>query len=129
MADAGFAVQKAIYAALNGNLGAGVSVYNHTPQDSAYPYVVIGGCEIVEDDYLAERKSEYYSYISVWSQYKGSKQVLDIISAIDTALHNKKLALDFGSMSDCKLKRKRCSLDADGITYMGNITVHIMVDN
>jgi hypothetical protein len=129
MADSGFAIQKAIYTALNGNVGAGVSVYNHVPQDSAYPYVVINGSEMTEDDYLTERKSECHVYISVWSQYKGNKQVLDIISLIDTVLHNKKLSLDVGAMIICKIKRKRVNIDADGITYMGNVTAHIMVEN
>lgn len=123
MADAGFALQEAIYTALSGNVGSGVAVYNHVPQDSAYPYVVIGGCEASEMDWLTTRLEDMHVYLSVWSQYKGSKQVLDIISAIDTALHNKRLQLDVGYNILTKIKKKRCSIDADGITYMGNLTL------
>lgn len=128
MADASVAIQKAIYSALNGNIGSGVGVYNFTPQNTPYPYVVIGGNEIISDDFFVERKSECFFYISVWSQEKGNKQVLEIISAIDTALHRKKLPLEFGAMIDCIVKRKSNNLDADGVTYMGNVTVNIMVE-
>jgi hypothetical protein len=128
MADAGVAIQKAIYTALNGNIGSGVGVYNFTPQNTPYPYVVISGSEIISDDYFTERKTECFFYISVWSQEKGNKQVMDIISAIDTALHRKKLSLEFGAMIDCIVKRKSNNLDADGVTYMGNLTIHIMVE-
>jgi Protein of unknown function (DUF3168) len=129
MSDAGWAIQTAIFTALNGNIGAGVSVYNHVPQNAAYPYVVIDGCEIVSDDYFTERKSTYNVYLSVWSQYNGNRQVLDIISAIDTALHRKKLTLTFGSMVNMIIARKRCKIDADGITYMGAVSLNIIVEN
>jgi hypothetical protein len=47
---------------------------------------------------------------------------------MDTALHRKKLSLEFGAMIDCIVKRKSNNLDADGVTYMGNLTIHIMVE-
>ncbi len=123
MSDAGWAVQTAIFTALNGNVGAGVSVYNHVPQNAAYPYVVIDGCEISEIDWITTRHDNIYVYLSVWSQYNGNKQVLDIISAIDTALHNKKLQLNVGYNILTKIKQKRCKIDGDGVTYMGGVTV------
>lgn len=128
MSDAGFALQQAIYAALNGNLGTGVAVYDHVPQDASYPYVSIDAQEMAEADYVTERMDERFIYLSVWSQYRGQTEVQEILAAIDAALHNKRLPMNTGTMITCKIKRKSSRIDADGVTYQGNATVMVMID-
>lgn len=85
--------------------------------------------EAQDNDFLASRRDTRMMYLSIWSRYRGQKQVLDIIAQVDAALHNKRLALDTGRMVVCKVRRKRSTLDADGLTYMGSVTLEIVTQH
>lgn len=125
MAEPTFAVQKAIYEALSTALNGTASVYDHVPQDAAFPYVSIDAEEAMPRDFLASRRDQRMIYLSVWSRYKGQKEVKEIIAAIDAALHRARLALDTGTMVICMVRRKAVAKDADGKTYMGTITLDV----
>jgi len=129
MSDPSWAVQKAIFAALNGNVtwgGNAVPVYDNVPQDSAYPYICFDEQLSVEADYLASRKDERSFYVSVWSNQPGKKQVLEIMGSIDALLHRKRLTLDVGNMVTCIVTRKMTQRDIDNITYQGLLTLRII---
>lgn len=128
MADPTNSLQKAIYEALT--LGSpspvAAGVYDHVPEDSAsFPFVVIDAQEVVQADYMTERMDERFVYLSVWSRERGKKQVQTLLAQIDAALHRQRLTLDTGSCISCEIIRKRVAMDADGLTYMGNVTVKI----
>ncbi len=129
MSDPGWAVQKAIFAALNGNVtwnGATVPVYDNAPQDAAYPYVSFDEQLSVEADYLAERKDDRTFYLSVWSNQPGKKQVLEIMAALDALLHRKRFTMDVGYMVTCYVARKSTQRDIDRVTYQGFVTLRIV---
>ena len=66
MSEPSNAVQKAIYQALTVGSPSPVSatVYDHVPQKTDYPYVVIDAQETVEDDHLTEQLDERFIYLS-----------------------------------------------------------------
>lgn len=135
MADPSFAVQKAIYTALNGNItingspGQNVPVYDHVPQSAVYPYVTLDSEFVNDVDFLASRMDERFFYLSVWSTYRGQKEVKEIMAEIDRLLHGQKLTLDTGTMVHCRVRRKRSSRDADAVTFMGQVTLRILTQH
>lgn len=135
MADPSFAVQKALYTALNGNItingspGRNVPVYDAVPQNAAYPYVTFDS-EITNDaDFLNSRMDERFFYLTVWSTYRGQKEVKEIMAEIDRLLHRQRLTLDTGTMVHCTVRRKRSTRDADAVTFMGQITLRIITQH
>lgn len=131
MAEPSAAVQKAIYQALTAGSPSPLScpVYDHVPQDAAFPYVSIDAQQVNEADYLASRMDERFIYLTVWSRYRGQKEVLGILANMDTALHRKRLALDTGTMVICHVARKATMKDADGVTYQGSMTLRILTEH
>ena len=132
MSDPGWAVQKAIYTALDSNVtwdGSAVPVYDNVPQSAAYPYIQLDEQQSVEADYLNSRKDERTFYISVWSGQQGKKQILEIMASIDTLLHRKSFTLETGSMVRCFVKRKSTQRDIDQVTYQGSVTLRIITNH
>ena len=118
------ATQKAVYDALKAAL-APVKVFDSVPDGTAKPYVSLDAQDVAHDDLLSEVKYQRRIYLSIWSEYKGQKEVLGIVDAIEAALHSKRLPMDEGRMILATVERVRSNLDADGETYMASVTVKI----
>lgn len=72
----------------------GVTVYDNVPPSPAMPYVRVGEESLVDDggkDYDAVSR---IIGIHAFSNYSGSKEVKDVMSAVDAALHDLPLAVD-----------------------------------
>jgi hypothetical protein len=125
------AVQKAIYQALTVGSPSPVaaSVFDHTPQNTPFPYITIDSQETLQDDHLMERLDERFVYLTVWSRQRGQKEVNTLIGQIDAALHRVRLAMDTGRMVICEVVRKRTALDADGLTYSGSVTLKLRTEH
>jgi predicted nucleotidyltransferase len=121
------ALQKAVYNALDAALSC--KVYDAVPQGAAYPYVVIDRIDANNADYLISRKDESYLYLSVWSVYRGQREVNDIMAAMDAALHRQKLAMDDGRMVICFVQRKSTMRDADNLTFQGAVTLKVLIEH
>lgn len=122
------AILKAVYTALSSALSP-IKVYDSVPQGSAYPYVVIESIMGVQSDFLVSRKDEFFVYLSIWSQYKGQKQVVDIIADVYDALHRTQLPMDTGRMIECTVQDKRTLRDADNLTFQGSVKLRIMAEH
>lgn len=128
MADPGTALQKAIYDLLSAALS--VTVYQHVPQTSSYPYVVVGDMYgQPADNFGAFLKNETFVTLSIWSQYRGQKEVTDIAASIKDALHNARPTLASGRLAQMRVHRSRTSQEPDGLTYMGQVTVRCLVEH
>lgn len=125
MSDPTNAVQEAIYDALAA-LSPSIDVYDHVPADASFPFVSIDAQEVVQDDYVGERMDIRFVYLSVWSEQTGKKEVQSLLAQMDTALHRQKLSLP-GSARIVVIEviRKRVDLDADGLTFMGKMTLQL----
>jgi hypothetical protein len=133
VADPVHAVQKAIVAALAGisvvsDAGGSVAVpvYDHPPQDAALPYIGLAGKTIVQDDTYDGELQVISVYLSVWSNYRGQRQVDAIQGAIHARLHRAALALETGHAIQCRVASRTISEEPDGLTYQGAMTIEVM---
>ena len=89
-----FDLQSAVYSLLSGDssldtlIGDGRIYDSVAPQDSAYPYVVIG-METVSDAGTNTLDGNIYNLnIEVWSQYRGQKQIKEVMERIYNLVNN-----------------------------------------
>lgn len=126
MSMSSFAIQTAIYTTLTGSTavtGAGstgtVSIFDHVPQDSAFPYVAIG--EVYDNDWSSKSQDgqEVEMMLHVWSRYRGMKEAKDIGSAIHTALHNVSLSPTGHRLVLLQFRHATYLTEPDGLTRHG----------
>lgn len=134
MADLSLELQKAIVSALQGmtapsKSGAGtiaVGVHDDMPQDAPLPCVSLSGQAVADDDTLDGEQTRHTIYLTVWSDYRGQRQVLHIMGEIKARLHNAHLDLDDGEAISCRVPNRVSTPEPDGITYQGAVTVEII---
>lgn len=129
MSDPVFALQSGLYGALSTALSGVAGVYDHVPQGTAYPYVTFDYQEANNADYVNSRKDSVFVYLAVWSEYRGQKEVLNIMDAIDKALHNQKLPLSTGRAANVSVLSKRTNREPDGLTYMGQVRIKVILEH
>tara|TARA_B100000519_G_scaffold96656_2_gene84101 strand:- start:2626 stop:3033 length:408 start_codon:yes stop_codon:yes gene_type:complete len=118
-----FALQSRIYSTLNGDsnltstLGAGV--FDEVPQNQAYPFVKIGEFSSVDYGTKDVDGNEATVQIDIYSRYRGSKQVHDIMDRIHTLLHNASLTVSGYNLINIRFEFSDIVRDADGITRQG----------
>lgn len=127
MTDPAIALQTALYTALDAALSC--PVYDHVPQGSAYPYVVIESVTGNDADFINARKERKTVTLSVWSTYRGQKEVITLLAAITTRLHGKKLPLSVGRMASTMSTATATNREPDGVTYMGQARVSVLVEH
>lgn len=133
VADPAHAIQKAIFVALAGITAPGdggstvsVAVYDHEPQDAALPFIGFSGKAIAQADTYDGELQDVSVYLSVWSGYRGQRQVDAIQTAIHTRLHRASLSLETGHAVLCSVKSRTVSLEPDGLTYQGAMTIKVL---
>lgn len=89
--DAAFALQTALYTALNGSITGGV--YDEVPDGADYPYTVIGEDTDIPDDLRDVEGQEVTATLHTWSASPGAKEVKTIRGEIDAILHRTPLSL------------------------------------
>lgn len=127
MTDPAIALQTAIYTALDAAMSC--PVYDHVPQGAAYPYVVIESVRGNDADFINARKERKTVTLSVWSTYRGQKEVLNLLAAISTALHGKKLTLSVGRMASTMSISTDTNREPDGVTYMGQARATALIEH
>lgn len=127
LSDPSFALQVALHSRLSSGLPC--PVHDGVPEDTPFPYVTIDSSIADEADFLASRKDQRFLYLSVWSQYRGQKEVHEIMSAIDALLHNQPLPLTTGHVVSMQVKRKQTSREPDGVTYQGAVTLRVITQH
>lgn len=127
VSDPSFALQIALHSRLSSGLSC--PVHDGVPDDSPFPYVTIDSSIADEADFLASRKDQRFLYLSVWSQYRGQKEVHEIMSAIDALLHNQPLPLTTGHVVSMQVKRKQTNREPDGVTYQGAVTLRVITQH
>lgn len=112
-----FSIQSAIYSALNGNITA--SVFDHVPEDSPFPYVVIGEDLASEHDTDTEQGYETVLTFHIWSRYRGKLEVKRIDKEIYNILHRADLTIVGQYTINLMWESSEIILDSDGLTYHG----------
>jgi hypothetical protein len=98
MAAASWALQQAIFAALAGNtaltaLLGGPRVYDTVPRGTRPPYVTFAHSTVHDWSTGTDPGEEHTLTLHAWTEAHGSKQVIDIMAAMRSALHEQPLAL------------------------------------
>lgn len=133
MADPSLAVKKALVTALTntvftnpGSPSSIVKFYDRPPQGAVKPYIAFARRFTNDESAMSTLRDRDFFYLSVWSEYQGEFEVQYIMSQVKGLLHRKRLPLETGTMLYCEVPRKWCEPDADGRTYMGQITVRVL---
>lgn len=125
-------LQKAIFstmdaATITGEGGVSVSVYDDVPEGRSYPYIVIGE-ETSRNVSAKDRDAhEHTLTIHVWSQYRGRKEIKQIMEQIYTALHDSAITVSGASLVNIKQEFEQTLLEGDGITRHGIIRFRAVV--
>ena len=120
-----FALQTAIYSALSGDstltstLSCGV--YDDTPEESAFPFIVIGEDTTTEYGTADVDGGSTTVTIHVWSQYKGSKEAKNIIDRVHPLLHDSSLSQTGFNLVNMRYEFSDVLRDPDGVTRHGII--------
>lgn len=129
MSDPIFALQGALYTKLTAALTGIAGVYDFVPSGTEYPYVTFDYQDATNADFINSRKDTVFVYLAIWSDYRGQKEVLNIMDAIDKALHNQKLPLSTGRAANVSVLSKRTNREPDGLTYMGQVRIKVILEH
>ena len=122
------AVQKAVLEALGIALAGDVPVYDHVPDDALFPFVELSSQQVLDNDADGMPGFEHNFFLTVWSEYRGQKEIWEILGRIHTGLHDRKLILESGTQVNCRVTGQRTELDQDGLTYQGAVTLRIVTN-
>lgn len=109
--------------------GQSVPIFTRAPTNQAYPYMVLGHMVIDQSDLFKTRISKFDATVTVFSDYRGPKEVLDIMSAVFELVHETKLSLATGDAAICIVTRRVTALDQDGLTETGNIEISLTLQH
>ena len=95
------------------------SVFDHVPQGSAFPYIVLG--EISAQSFETQGGGGYDITLAVHSYSKGlgMKEVRGIMAAVFAQLHEASFAVTGQTLVQCRLASAETRLEADGLTRHG----------
>lgn len=82
-------VAKAIFLRLNGNItvdSLAIPVYDEVPDGTPYPYITIGEFEVADYGVKVVGSDRVVPDIEAYSEYRGTKQIGGMLTAIATQL-------------------------------------------
>ena len=132
MSDPGLALQKALFDRLTEPGVISCKVFDSVPEKTRLPYVVMD-TEISSNatPISGKKRENRLFYISVWSDYKGQREVKLINAEVAAALDRVALSLpaDQGRVVAVSVLRTETNREPDGKTFMGSIVVRIITQH
>lgn len=122
MANAELEVQRTIYQTLSGDTTLGndiQGVFDHVPQNQAFPYVVIGDDTQIQWDTDDQNGHEVTVTLHTWSRYEGREQVKRIMGRIYDLLQSQNLSVSGYNTVYVLFEFSETLLDPDGLTRHG----------
>lgn len=127
-------LQTAIFSTLTGGTLTDISgtsitskVFDDVPEGTAYPYVVIGEETAIPVGAKDTDGHEHTLTFHVWSQYRGRKEIKQIMQQIYTLLHNVAISITGATLVNIRHEFERTLLESDGITRHGVIRFRAVV--
>lgn len=112
-----------LIARLKGDAGiialVGTSIYNHVPQDKAFPYIKCRWSNPSEWDTKDSEGFDGDLVVDIWSKEKGDLPVLVILDAVHEALHNKPFTPVVGQGLLLQFRTGTNFVEPDGVTHHG----------
>ena len=116
-------LQKSIFTALNGNVtgvsSANIPIYDDVPEGSVYPYVVIGEETASNNGTKTLDGFEHTITLHVWSQYRGRREIKEIMQSVYEKLHNTAITVTGASLVNIRQEFSNTLAEQDGITRHG----------
>ncbi len=135
MSDALFAAQQAVFDALaadtdiQGLLGNPPRIYDHAPPGAVFPYLMFGAAHIASYDAKIETGFEQIITLNIWSRYRGSKEVKDILQATYDALHRAALTVTGQVFLSCEFHGADLTPDTDDLSYHGAVRYSVITQS
>lgn len=126
-----FNIQKAVYEVLSNDSEIKKKVkgvYDDTPQNEKYPYIVIGDDTINKWDTDTELGFNTTLTIHSWSRKAGKKEIKEVMDLIYTALHRAEINIDTLHLVTCECEFMETFTDSDRITRRGVQRFRIIVE-
>ena len=116
-------LQQAIYTALYQRVidsdGIYAAIYDDVPEGAAYPFVVIGEETTANNGTKTIDGIEHTLTIHVWSQYRGRKQIKELMQSVYDLLHNTDITVSGASQVNIRQEFSTTLAENDGITRHG----------
>ncbi len=116
-------LQKAIFTALNGTVtgvsSANIPIYDDVPEGTVYPYVVIGEETSSNNGTKTLDGVEHTLTLHVWSQYRGRREIKEIMQSVYEKLHNTAITVTGASLVNIRQEFSNTLAEQDGITRHG----------
>lgn len=127
-----FDVQSALYSRLNGDstldgIIGDNKIFDNVPQDTSYPYVVLGNFNIANRGTKTLDGNEYFLDIDVWSTYRGKKEISEAMERIYELLHDATYSVSGADMVISQVRNVITLVENDGITRHGVLTLSVIV--
>lgn len=124
METAGWALQRAVYAALIGDaeltaLLGGSHVYDHIPRSMEFPYIAFA--QTTERDWSTgdAEASEHTLTLHIWSKAAGRREIQAIMAAARARLHDRTLVLAGYRLVNMRHEFSDVRRETDGETLRG----------
>ncbi len=124
-ADSQWPLQQAVYGALTGDaaiqafLGNPTRVFDHVPQGSAFPFLVIGEVSATPFDTKTESGLDQSLTLHTWSRYRGLKEIKTVMAAVADVLDGQSLAVSGHTLVLLRFEFASTVVDDDGLTRHG----------
>ena len=128
-----FDLQTAIFSLLSGDSTLDGLVGNNkifdsiAPQDTAYPYVIIGLESIRNIGTKTLDGNTYNLDIDVWSQYRGQKEIKEVMERIYNLLNNGTISVSGASSVMSYVVNAITLTEVDGITRHGIVNIDFTI--
>jgi hypothetical protein len=119
VADAGSALQTAVFSALSAAPPIGAPVYDRVPEDAPYPQIEIIGGMSRTWRYAAIWGEQITVEIHVWSRYDGYKEARSLLAAIRQRLDEQDLPMSGVILVDIQYLNEDLMMDVDNMTRHG----------
>ena len=126
MADAGSALQTAIFSALTAAPPIGAAVYDRVPENAPYPQIEILGGMSRAWRFSAIWGEQITVEIHIWSRYDGYKEARNLLAAVRQRLDEQDLPMNGVGLVDIQYLNEDLMLDVDNMTRHGILRFNAM---
>lgn len=116
-------LQQAVFSTLDGSVtgidSASVSVFDDVPEGTTYPYVVLGEETASNFGSKSLDGAEHTLTLHVWSQYRGRREIKEIMQSVYSLLHNTAITVSGASLVNIRQEFNNTLMENDGITRHG----------
>ena len=112
---------------VNAVAGSSVSVFDDVPENTAYPYVVIGEETTSNNGTKTKDGLEHTLTIHAWSQYRGRREIKEIMKSVYENLHNTAISVTGASLVNIRQEFSTTLAETDGITRHGVMRFRVII--